>query len=116
MWIRMKLTTIQPKWHLTFDGHLFHQFNKYGGLADKSDETIEKWHQTLKTLRDRFRGISSYERRETCIRRELRRIKSPEIQKVIDEYDAIIKKSACTKRAVNTEETMVNKKGSNLVK
>jgi hypothetical protein len=32
------------------------KFNKFGGLADKSDETIEKGHQTLKLLRDRFRG------------------------------------------------------------
>jgi hypothetical protein len=39
----MKLLTLQPKWHLTFDGHLLEQFKKYGGLADKSsDETIEK--------------------------------------------------------------------------
>jgi hypothetical protein len=71
LWLQMGLSTLQPKWHLTFDGHLLQQFTKYGGIADKSDETIEKGHQTLKALRDRFRGISSYEQRETCIRREL---------------------------------------------
>jgi hypothetical protein len=76
----MKLSTLQPKWHLTFDGHLLEQFNKFAGLADKSDETIEKGHQTLKNLRERFRGISSYEQREVCIRRELRRSRSPEIK------------------------------------
>jgi hypothetical protein len=58
LWLNMKLSTLQPKWHLTFDGHLLEQFNKYGGLADKFDETIEKGHQTLKVLRERFRGIS----------------------------------------------------------
>jgi hypothetical protein len=46
----MGLSTLQPKWHLTFDGHLMEQFKQHGGLADKSDETIEKGHQTLKTL------------------------------------------------------------------
>jgi hypothetical protein len=84
LWVEMDLTTLQPKWHLTFDGHLLDQFKRYGGLADKSDESIEKGHQTLKALRERFRGGSSYEQREGCIRRELRRRRSPEIQRTID--------------------------------
>jgi hypothetical protein len=48
LWLDMKLSTLQPKWHLTFDGHLLQQYIKYGGLADKSDESTEKEHQTLK--------------------------------------------------------------------
>ena len=50
LWIDMKLSTQQPKWHLTFDGHLLDQFCKYDGLSDKSDESIEKVHQILKAL------------------------------------------------------------------
>ena len=38
LWLRMGLSTRQPKWHLTDDGHLLDQFTKFGGLADKSDE------------------------------------------------------------------------------
>jgi hypothetical protein len=110
LWLDMKLTTLQPKWHLTFDGHLLEQFNKYGGLADKSDETIEKGHQTLKVLRDRFRGITSYEQKETCIRRELRRSRSPEIQGIIDTYEALIKQSTTTKRAADTVERVDSNK------
>jgi hypothetical protein len=110
LWLAMDLSTLQPKWHLTFDGHLLHQFNKFGGLADKSDETIEKGHQTLKQLRDRFRGVSSYEQKETCIRRELRRGRSPEIQQHIDKYEASIKQSDATKRARDTAERVDNKK------
>ena len=83
LWLVMDLSTMQSKWHLTFDGHLLHQFTNYGGLADKSDESIEKGHQTLKALRERFRGISSYEQRETCIRRELRRRRSPAVHRQI---------------------------------
>jgi hypothetical protein len=67
--LQMGLSMLQPKWHLTFDGHLLDQFTKYGGLADKSDESIEKGHQTLKALRNRFRGIPTYKQHETCIRR-----------------------------------------------
>jgi hypothetical protein len=104
LWISMGLSTLQPKWHLTFDGHLLHQVQKYGGLADKSDESIEKGHQTLKTLRERFRGISSYQQRESCIRRELRRGRSPEIQQHIDDYEALIKQSQSSKRAIDTTE------------
>jgi hypothetical protein len=110
MWIQMKLSTLQPKWHLTFDGHLLEQFTTYDGLADKSDETIEKGHQTLKVLRDRFRGVSSYEMTEACIRRELRRGRSPEIQQHIDKYEASIKQSLGTKRALDTVERLDNKK------
>jgi hypothetical protein len=110
MWIQMKLSTLQPKWHLTFDGHLLDQYRRYQGLADKSDESIEKEHQTLKTLRERFRGIPSYSQREACIRRELRRSRSPEIQVIIDDYDRLIKQASGTKRALDTAQRVDNKK------
>ena len=112
----MKLTTKQPKWHLTFDGHLLHQFKKYGGLADKSDETIEKGHQTLKLLRDRFRGVSSFEQRESCIRRELRWTRYPEIQKHIDDYEKMIKLGSGTTRELETLERQEQNKKVKLEK
>jgi hypothetical protein len=77
---------------------------KYGGLAYKSDESIEKRHQTLKALRNRFRGIPTYEQRETCIRRELHRGRSPEIQQHINNFEAMIKQSSALKRAMDTAE------------
>jgi hypothetical protein len=112
----MGLTTLQPKWHLTFDGHLLNQFTKFGGLADKSDETIEKGHQTLKALWDCFRGISLYEQRETCIRRELRRTRSPEIQQHIDSFETMIKQSGSTKGVMDTAERQDNNKKAKLEK
>ena len=42
LWLLMGLSTLQPKWHLTFDGHLLDQVTKYGGLADKSYKTNRK--------------------------------------------------------------------------
>lgn len=110
LWMDLGITTLQPKWHLTFDGHLLEQVKRYQGLADKSEEVIEKFHQTLKTLRDRFRGISSYQQRETCIRRELRRQRSPEIQKHIDKYQFSIKQSSGTKRAADARERQATRK------
>jgi len=104
MWLEMNIKTLQPKWHLTFDGHLLHQVRTYGGIADKADDTIEFQHQILKKLRDRYRSITSYQRRECCIRRELRRIKSPEMQGHIDRHERSIKVNKGSKRAVaNTE-------------
>jgi hypothetical protein len=44
-WLELGLSTLQPKWHLTFDGHLLHCVDVCGGLADKSDEAIKKGHQ-----------------------------------------------------------------------
>ena len=116
LWLTMKLSTRQPKWHLTFDGHLLRQFKKYGGLADKSDESIEKGHQTLKLMRDRFRGVASFELRESCIRRELRRTRSPEIQKHIDNYENSIKQASGTKREVETAERQEQNKKVKLEK
>jgi hypothetical protein len=110
LWIQMKISTQQPKWHLTFDDHLYYQVSRLGGLADKSDESIEKGHQTLKALRDRFRRISSYERRETCIRRELRRGRSHEVQAHIQAYEVAIKQKTGTKRATNMAERTANKR------
>jgi hypothetical protein len=101
LWLEMKVSTLQPKWHLTFDGHLMDQYSRYGGLADKSDESIEKGHQTLKVLR---------EQQETCIRRELRRSRSPAIQQHIDRYQTSIKQSSTIKRSRDTEERLDNKK------
>jgi len=98
LWLRMNLTTLQPKWHLTFDGHILHQVITYGGLADKADDTIQFQHQMLMKLQDRYRSITSYQRREGCIRRELRRRKSPEIQSHIDTYETAVKLKTETKR------------------
>jgi len=100
LWLAMGIKTLQPKWHMTFDGHLLHQAKTYGGLADKADDTIELQHQILMKLRDRHRSITSYPRRETCIRRELRRRKSTEIQGHLDECEASIKEKSTGKRAI----------------
>jgi len=48
LWLTKNIGNAQPKWHLTFDGHLLQQVIKYGGLADKSDDTIKFQHQILK--------------------------------------------------------------------
>jgi len=88
LWNALDLGTLQPKWHMTFNGHLLEQVIKHGGLADKADDTIEFQHQTLMRLRDRYRSIPSYQRKETCIRKELHHRKSPEIQNHIDKCEA----------------------------
>ena len=93
-----EIGTRQPKWHMTFDGHLLHQVMTYGGLADKSDDTIEFQHQILMKLRDRCRSITSFHRRESCMRRELRRRKSPETQSHIEEWEAAVKLKTDAKR------------------
>jgi hypothetical protein len=40
LWIDCGFKNIKgnPKCHLIFDGHLVHQFRKYGGLADKNED------------------------------------------------------------------------------
>ena len=118
LWLEMGLTTKQPKWHLTFDGHLLHQVRTYGGLADKADDVIELQHQVLKKQRERYRSVPTFMQRERCIRRELRRKRSPVIQGQISKYEAKLHKgkgkrpteSQVTKRAAKRvkRETVIN--------
>ena len=98
LWLEMKIGTLQPKWHMTFDGHLVDQVVKCGGIADKADDTIEFQHQVLMKLRDRYRSVTSFRKKETCIRRELRRRKSPEMQRHVDAHEASIKRKPNNKR------------------
>jgi len=116
MWNNMEFKTLQPKWHLCFDGHLLHQVIKYGGLADKADDTIEFQHQTLMKLRDRHRSITSCQKRETCIRRELRRQRSPETQKHIRDYEAAIKRNPNSKRQLDFTERQQDQRDTKRIK
>ena len=116
MWNLMALGTRQPKWHMTFDGHLLHQVIKHGGIADKSDESIELQHQILMRLRVRYRGITSFQRKETCMRRELRRRKSPEIQSHIDKFEALKKRKINSKRAVEAADRQQQQREAKRVK
>jgi len=116
LWKQMELGTAQPKWHMTFDGHLVQQVIKYGGLADKADDTIEFQHQILMKLWDRYRDITSYERRETCIRRELRRRKSPEIQSHIDFWEVAKKAKNTSKRSQDAADRKHNQREAKRVK
>jgi hypothetical protein len=68
-WLELGLSTLQPKWHLTFDGHLLDCVKSCGGLADKSDEAIKKGHQEWKRLQERFCRIRNFEQQQKCIMR-----------------------------------------------
>jgi len=116
LWLAMKITTYQPKWHMTFDGHLLHQVITYGGLANKSDESIELQHQTRSRLRDRFRSAPSYKRREECIRQAMRRSKSPEIQNHLDEYDAKKRRNPTSQRQLDFTERKEEQREAKRVK
>ena len=99
LWLKMGLSTRQPKWHLTFDGHLLHQIQSFGGLADKADDTIEFQHQVLKRIRDRYRRVSSYQRKTHCLLRELRRQRNTKINKHVADFFQSRKQQAGTNRS-----------------
>ena len=105
LWNEMDLTTQQPKWHLTFDGHLLHQVKTYGGLADKADDVIELQHQILKKQRERFRSVPTFMKRERCIRRELRRKRSPLIQSHVNKYEAKVNRGKGKRGPTAAQET-----------
>ena len=101
LWLEMKLTTLQPKWHLTFDGHLLYQYEHFGGIADKADDSIEFQHQTLKRLKDRYRRVSSYQIRSKCVLREFRRQRSSQIKANIAKFEAAKKHHPTNKRRLD---------------
>ena len=85
-WLDVGISKFQPKWHYVFDGHLLDQYEHCGGLADKSDETIEKGHQEWKRLRQRFWRITNFEVREKAMVTAWRRRKHPNIQQALAKF------------------------------
>jgi hypothetical protein len=86
-WLEMGLSTLQPKWHLTFDGHLLDCVKSCGGLADKSDEAIEKGHQEWKRLQERLCRIRNFEQQQKCIMRAWRRRQHYSIVAAVAEFE-----------------------------
>ena len=87
-WLELGLSTKQPKWHLTFDGHLLHCVKLFGGLADKDDAVIEKGHQEWTRLQERFCRIRNFEKRQTCIMRAWRQRRHHSIISAIEEFES----------------------------
>jgi hypothetical protein len=85
-WIDADLGTGQPKWHLSFDGHLLNQSRKYGGLADKSDATVEKGHQIWKEYQGRFTRMANFEQQQNSIRRAWRRSRHPRVEQAVQDF------------------------------
>ena len=85
-WIDVRISKFQPKWHYVFDGHLLDQYENRGGLADKSDKTIEKGHQEWKILRQRFCRITNFEAREKAMVTTWCRRKHPNIQQALGKF------------------------------
>ena len=104
LWIRMGIGTMQPKWHLAFDGHLVRQARKYRGLADKSEDPIEKGHQEGKEMNRRYGRIPNFQHRHVCIRRALRRRRHHEIQFHIQSFEEKKKQRTGGKRKTDAEE------------
>ena len=104
LWIRMGIGTMQPKWHLAFDGHLVRQARKYRGLADKSEDPIEKGHQEGKEMNRRYGRTPNFQHRHVCIRRASRRRRHHEIQFHIQSFEEKKKQRTGGKRKTDAEE------------
>ena len=65
-WLECGLAMLQTKWHLIFDGHLLHQVRTCGGLADKTDDFIEKAHQPWKREKERTWGMKNFQQQQLC--------------------------------------------------
>ena len=88
-WLALRLSTSQPKWHLTFDGLLLRQVKLYRGLADKGDSPIELGHQIFGRLQERFRRGATFQQRERFIMRAYRRRSHPKCLLALQQMDAM---------------------------
>jgi hypothetical protein len=116
LWIKMGIGTMQPKWHLAFDGHLVRQARKCRGLADKSEDPIEKGHQEGKEMNRRHGRIANFSKRHICIRRALRRRRHHEIQFHIESFEAKKKQRTGGKRKTDAKEKQQVKRAAKTVK
>jgi hypothetical protein len=79
LWVELGLGTLQPKWHLAFDAHLLSQVIRFGGLADKTDEYIEKGHQYWSTFHSRYCRIASFSKQQLAIWKAERKSRHPRV-------------------------------------
>jgi hypothetical protein len=86
-WLDLGISTLQPKWHLTFDGLLLRQVTKYGGLADKGDSPIEHGHQIFGRLHNRFCRAATFQQREKFIMRSYRKRSHPKVLMALKEMN-----------------------------
>ena len=116
-WSELGLSTLQPKWHLAFDGHLLHCVASCGGLADKSDEAIEKGHQEWKRLHDRFCRMRNFQQQQKCIVRAWRRQQHHSIVAAVAKFESKRPKhSTTTDRKKKAEARVADEKESKKVK
>ena len=87
-WLELGLSTKQPKWHLTFDGHLLRCVTSFGGLADEDDAVIEKGHQEWTRLQERFCRTQNFEKRQTCIMSTWQQQRHHSIISAIEDFEA----------------------------
>jgi hypothetical protein len=102
---------LQPKWHLTFDGHLLDCVKSCGGLADKSDD--QEW----KRLQESFCRIRNFEQQQKCIMRAWRRQQHYSIVAAVAEFEAKRPKhSSATNRKKKAEARVADEKKIKKVK
>jgi hypothetical protein len=75
-----------PKCHLIFDGHLLHQFRKYGGLADKNEDVIEFDHQIWKREKERTRTTKNFRTQQRCQVKKMRRTQHYKVRFIIERF------------------------------
>jgi hypothetical protein len=75
-----------PKCHLVFDGHLLHQFRKYGGLADKNEDVIEFDHQIWKREKERTRTVKNFKTQQRCQVKKMRRTQHHKVRFVVEKF------------------------------
>jgi hypothetical protein len=75
-----------PKCHLIFDGHLVHQFLKYGGLANKTEDVIEFDHQIWKREKERTRTVKNFRTQQRCQVKKMRRTQHYKVRFIIERF------------------------------
>ena len=86
IWLDLGITTNQPKWHLTFDGHLEEQYDQFSGIADKAEDAIEFEHQTWHKLDVRYRHVKNFTKKHSYSHKARRRSKHPVVSKLLTTF------------------------------
>jgi hypothetical protein len=77
-----------PKAHLVFDGHMLEQFVKHGGLADKTEDSIEFDHQEWKKEKHRTRSVKNFKHQQKCQIKRMWRKSHWRVTRIISNFEA----------------------------
>ena len=90
-----------PKAHITFDGHLLRAVIRYGGIADKLEDWIEKDHQKWKKQQQLTWQMKDFKQQQVRQLKNIRLAENTQVVRLATETNKLRERNTKQKREEN---------------